>query len=167
MKTCKECKATKEKTEFYGFQGECKSCTKERVKKRELKLREDPEWLEKEKERHRIKYHRLNYKEKHKPSPEKKQMINQRNKAKYPEKYKAKCLSGHLRPLIKGNQLHHWNYNVEFAKDVIELSISYHAKIHRFIKYDKKTFMYKDLNGVLLDTREKHLELINKVIENF
>ena len=43
--------------------------------------------------------------------------------------------------------MHHWNYNIEFAKDVIELSVSDHAKIHRFIKYDKKTFMYKDLNG--------------------
>jgi len=69
--------------------------------------------------------------------------------------------------MIKGNELHHWNYNNEFAKDVIELSKSDHEKIHRFIKYDKKTFMYKDLNGALLDTKEKHLELINKVIENF
>lgn len=167
MKTCKECKVLKDETEFYGQQGECKLCTRIRVKKREEKLRSNPEWHEKEKERHRDKYYRLNYKEKHKPSPEKKKEIIARNKAKYPEKYKAKCLSGHLNPVTKGNELHHWNYNIEFAKDVIELSKSDHAKIHRFIKYDQKTFMYKDLNGILLDTKEKHLELINKVILNF
>ena len=90
-----------------------------------------------------------------------------RFKSKYPEKYKAKCLSSNLNPTTKTNELHHWNYNIEFAKDVIELSKSDHAKIHRFIKYDQKTFMYKDLNGVLLDTKQKHLDLINKVLNYF
>lgn len=167
MKECKDCKIKKDSSDFYGVQKECKECTKKRVKAREEKLRQNPEWVEKEKERAREKYHRLNYKEKHKPTPEQKKEIIERYKSRYPEKYKAKNISQCIIPKIKGNALHHWNYNIEFAKDVIELSPSDHAKIHRFIKYDQKTFMYKDLNGNLLDTREKHEELINKILENF
>lgn len=171
MKICFKCKEEKELNDFYkhprmndGHLGKCKSCTKKDVKEKLELLISTPEGLEKERKRHRDKYYRLNYLEKHKPSPEKKKEIMDRFNAKYPEKILAKNKSGHLKPLIKGNQLHHWSYNIEFAKDVIELSSSDHAKIHRFIKYDQKNFIYKDLNGNLLDTKEKHLELINKVL---
>lgn len=167
MKICKECKIEKESIDFYGLQGECKECTKKRVKIREENLRQNPEWLEKEKQRQREKYYRLQYKEKHKPTSEKKKQIMKRYVEKYPEKQKAKNISQDIKPLVLGNHLHHWNYHIEFAKDVIELSPKDHAKIHRFMKYDKKTFMYKDLNGNLLDTREKHEQLIDKVLENF
>lgn len=167
MKTCKECRIEKVIADFYAGQGECKECTKKRVRIREEKLRDDPEWVEKERERHRLKYYNLNYKEKHKPSPEKKKAVMERYKAKYPEKYRAKNKSQKLTPIVKGNEFHHWNYTLRFALDVIELSPKDHAKIHRFMKYDKKTFMYKDLNGNLLDTREKHEDLINKVLVNF
>lgn len=167
MKICKECKIEKESIDFYGIQGECKECTKKRVKIREENLRQNPEWLEKEKQRHRDKYYRLQYKEKHKPTSEKKKETMERYNNRYPEKRKAKNISQRIAPTIKGNELHHWNYNIEYAKDVIELSPKDHAKIHRFMKYDQKTFMYKDLNGNLLDTREKHEELIDKVLENF
>jgi hypothetical protein len=167
MKICKECKIEKESIDFYGIQGECKECTKKRVKIREENLRQNPEWLEKEKQRHRDKYYRLQYKEKHKPTSEKKKETMERYNNRYPEKRKAKNISQRIAPTIKGNELHHWNYNIEYAKDVIELSPKDHAKIHRFMKYDQKTFMYKDLNGNLLNTREKHEELIDKVLENF
>ena len=167
MKQCKECKVLKDESLFYGVQGECKECTKKRIKKREALLRLNPEWLEKERLRSREKYYRLNYKEKYKPSPESKKETIDRFNRKYPEKLKAKNLASSLKPKTKGNHLHHWNYNTEFAKDVIELTPKDHAKIHRFIKYDKKTFMYKDLNGILLNTKEKHLNLINIVLKNF
>jgi len=173
-KICFKCKEQKEFIHFYkhpqmkgGYLGKCKVCTRLDTKQATSKLTSTPEGLEKERFRQREKYYRLNYKEKHKPTPEAKKIIMDRYIKKYPEKVKAKSLSSNLRPLIKTNQLHHWNYNLEFAKDVIELSIKDHSKIHRFIKYDQKTFMYKDLNGVLLDTKEKHIELINKVLENF
>lgn len=167
MKICKDCKVEKQKTDFYGVQGECKSCTKNRVRLREQIILSTPEGLEKERKRHREKYHRLGYLEKHKPTPEQKKKAMQKQRLKDPEKYRAKNLSQRVGVKVKGNHLHHWNYNIEFAKDVIELNPSDHAKIHRFIKYDKKTFMYKDLNGVLLDTKEKHLELIDKVLKTF
>lgn len=165
MKQCKECKVIKEKNDFYGLQGECKECTKKRVRLREQEKRKNPEWIIKEQERHREKYHRLNYKEKHKPSTKKKKEIMDKYKNKYPEKLKAKNISQHLTCKIKGNHLHHWNYNIEFAKDVIELTPKDHAKIHRFIKYDSKNFIYVDINGNPLDTKEKHILFINKILD--
>jgi len=79
MKNCIICKAIKPLDEFYkhkkmtdGHLNKCKECTKSQSKERENKLRLNPDWVEKEKERAREKYHRLNYREKHKPSPESK-----------------------------------------------------------------------------------------------
>jgi hypothetical protein len=48
--------------------------------------------LKKEKDRHR-EYYRLGYKEKHKPTTEKKRQIMITYRLKYPEKSKAKKLS--------------------------------------------------------------------------
>ena len=100
MKQCKECKVIKEKNNFYGQQGECKDCTKKRVKLREKEKRKDPEWLIKEQKRQRDKYYRLNYKEKHKPSSENKKKIIDRYKIKYPEKLIAKNLSQKIKPSV-------------------------------------------------------------------
>ena len=57
-----------------------------------------------------------------------------------------------------GNNLHHWSYNDEHFKDVIELNVKDHAMVHRHIIYDQERMMYRDLDGVLLDTRERHIE---------
>jgi len=165
MKICKECELKKELTDFYGVQGECKECTKKRVKNREKIKRLDPKWHEKEKARHREKYYRLDYKEKHKPTYEKKKEIMFRYFKNHPEKYKAKIISQRLKIKDKNNHLHHWSYNENHYKDVIEINQKDHATIHRFLKYDKKTFMYKDLKGNLLKTRELHENYINKVIK--
>lgn len=164
MKVCKDCNLEKSHRDFYGFQGECKDCTKKRVRLREKKLIEqDPNWIEKERTRHREKYHRLGYKDKHKPTYEMKKKAITKHKKKFPEKYKAKSYTNNLKTKIKGNNLHHWSYNKEHYKDVIELSIEEHNKLHRFLKYDKETFMYKTLNGELLDTKEKHIEYYNSI----
>lgn len=173
-KICFKCNTEKDLSDYYKHKGmldghlnKCKKCTKiDTAKTLSIKI-STPEGLELERKRHRDKYYRLEYKEKHRPTPEDKKASIQRYKSKYPEKQKVKNISQRLKPKVFGNQLHHWNYNIEFAKDVIELSPNQHAKIHRFIKYDKNLFIYKDLNGDLLDTRKKHENYIGKIIENF
>jgi hypothetical protein len=171
-KVCFKCNLEKSVYDFYkhkqmgdGYLGKCKECTKKDSKK-QLQLNiSTPEGLEKERKRHREKYFRLDYREKHKPSTEKKRSIMNRYNLKYPEKKICKYLSRNLKPTTKGNELHHWNYNREFAKDTIELSIKDHNKIHRFLKYDSNLFIYIDVNGNLLDTKDKHLSFILKLID--
>lgn len=164
MKKCNKCLTEKEPTEFYGVQGECKSCTKKRVRLREAELKQSPEWVKKEKDRHREKYHRLGYKDIHKPSPEQKKVIMDRYKAKFPEKRKAHLAAQRLTPITPGNELHHWSYNEEHYKDVIELSVLEHNKAHRYIVYDQERMMYRRSdNNELLDTKESHTAYINSL----
>ena len=162
---CKKCNTIKETTEFYkNGQAECKTCIKKRVRERELLLRQDPKWLEKEKQRHREKYFRLEYKDKHKPTSEKKKETMAKYKKKYPEKRAATLSTQHMKPQTEGNELHHWSYNKEHFKDVIELPVLEHTKAHRYMVYDPERKMYRRAdNNILLDTKELHIEFINSL----
>jgi hypothetical protein len=169
IKTCKKCGEHKQLDCFYthkamkdGHLNFCIDCVRDRISKREQRLRLNTEWYEKEKERHRDKYHRLEYKEKHKPTPQQKKITMESYFNRYPEKAKAQIKSQHIKTNIKGNHKHHWSYNEEHYKDVIELTPKEHALLHRHIIYDQERMMYRNLKGVLLDTKESHLKLLGK-----
>ena len=168
MKTCRTCNKSKQLNEFYkhpemldGYLSQCKECKKLYSAKRLNKLSENIDWLEKERRRGREKYVRLNYKER-KPIKANKKKAILTYKLKFPEKQIAKNISQRI-PRKNGNQLHHWNYNRDFANDVIELSISDHSLLHRYIIYDKVLHLYRDLSGNLLLTKESHIELLQKI----
>jgi hypothetical protein len=145
-----------------GHLGKCKDCTKKDSDKREKELRKNPEWLEKEKIRGRDKYFRLGYKNIYKQSKESKKMSITKHRNLYPEKYLAKNASQHFKKENKGNHWHHWSYNKQHYKDVIELSILEHNKLHRYIVYDQERMMYRRCdNNQLLDTKEMHIEFYN------
>lgn len=176
-KICFKCNKDKHLTEYYkhkkmgdGHLNKCKSCTKSDSNKRRESLLSNDEWVESERSRHRDKYHRLSYKDKHKPTPERKKEIMSRYKEKYPEKYRAKMASQRIE-CPEGKERHHWSYNDEHWTDVIFLSIEDHNKIHRHMDYCEHTFLYKancDLGefkkGDLLYTRDKHESFIEQVL---
>lgn len=171
MKKCIICGVPQELSEYYkhsemsdGHLNKCKTCCKAQAKEREELLRQSSEWVEKEKIRHREKYYRLDYKDKHKPSFEKKKESISKYKGKYPEKYFAKNASGKIKK-TKGCHLHHWSYNESDWKDVIELPKEEHYLLHRYIKYDQSVMMYRTLDGHLLNTKQSHLDLLIKIKE--
>jgi L-rhamnose mutarotase len=157
MKKCIKCSITQDFTSFYKHSGmkdgvlnKCKKCCKEESYVNFNKKMEDPLFQLSEKERQREKYKRLEYKEKQKKwdedKPWKKTSI-------------YKNLNRDLK-LKSSECAHHWNYNNEFLRDVIILDKTFHKKIHKYLIFDKKLLIFKTIDNVLLDTKDKHLNYI-------
>jgi hypothetical protein len=149
LKKCFKCGKEKDRSEFYkhpqmgdGLLGKCKECTKSDSLKRYVAKAADDEWFLKERDRSREKYHRLGYGE-----------IGKEWLKKYPEKYKARCATSVMKSTSE--VMHHWSYCKEHRKDVFDITVQQHHTIHRFMKYDQERMMYRDLDGVLIDSREK------------
>lgn len=169
-KECFICKIEKPLSDFYKHKGmvgghlnKCKDCCKQLNNERNIELSKNPDWVEKEKSRHRNKYHRLGYKDKHKPSTERKRETIKRYNQKFPEKALARKYTEIFLIKEKGYNLHHWSYNECDWLDVIKLSIKEHAFLHRHIIYDVNTKLYKTLEGKLLNTRRKHLSYLKSL----
>lgn len=150
IKKCKYCHLEKSKSLFYKGQGECKECTKKRVKLRYLKLSENEDYMTKERERSREKYHRLGYKNKQKEWDKDKPWKSTQKYKNLHRKFK----------IPKGFELHHWNYNDEFLEDVFLLEIKEHRKLHTTLTFDKDKLIFIGENGMLLDSREKHFKYL-------
>ncbi len=171
QKKCFVCGEQKEIDEFYkhskmpdGHLNKCKGCCKSQSKKRYKIKSQDEEWFLKERNRTRERYHRLSYRGKYTPSLSKKKVSMQKYYAKYPEKKKAKDLTSHFE-VKEGYHNHHWSYNDEHMKDVIEIKLEDHYLLHRYTIYDQERKMFRTLKGVLLDTKERYIEYMHSIFE--
>lgn len=167
MKQCIKCGKEKEINEFYihpkmgdGHLNKCKECVKQYVRSRDALLRSTPEGAAKEKKRGRDKYYRL-YRFS-KTNPELKRKIMANYKEKYPEKQMAKNASSDIKA-PDGFEKHHWSYCNEHFKDVLFLTVSEHNKLHRYMIYDQERMMYRTVDGILLNTKERHLRYLDKI----
>jgi hypothetical protein len=163
-KTCFKCKEEKSLDDFYkhkktkdGRVNKCKECNKKDVRDNYKLKSKDISFIEKERERSKEKYYRLNYKEKQKIWDLEKTW---KNSSKY------KSLRRKFKSVPKTHHLHHWNYNDKFLEDVIIIEKFSHRNAHNLIKFDLKTKLFNGLNGEVLDTKQKHIHyLINNGIE--
>lgn len=153
-KICFKCGVEKEFSKFYkhpqmgdGHLNKCKECTKTDVKNTYLINVEDIKYVQKERLRSREKYSRLKHKMKPMAHPETKTV--------------SKSLRSRGVDLI-GKEIHHWDYNS--LLDVFLLNPRAHKLVHKYLKFHEETKMFTSvIDGQLLDTKQKHYELIMQV----
>lgn len=163
-KICFKCNTEKQLRDFYkhpqmkdGHMNKCIECTKKDTKERENYLRSNnPEWVKKERQRGRDKYKRLGYRVIQREKDSKKFWTKKNQYKNISRNLKSKGL------IKKGQEVHHWNYNL--LDDYFILKLADHRKIHKYLKLDDEKGIFKTIDGIYLDTREKHSNYIKGII---
>ena len=153
-KICFKCGRELPITEFYkhprmadGHLNKCKSCTKKDVHENYEKNSEDSDFVEKERQRGRDKYHRL--------------YANLHISSSHSENSNTRRTAKNRGIDCDGKEIHHWNYNMK--NDIFLLTPKQHKKVHSQILFDKESqkFIY---NNELLSTKEQHLQAIKEIL---
>ena len=137
-----------------GHLNKCKDCVKKSVRERTEKLMENPEYIERERERGREKYKRLNYRERN----------YELRKAKQERFVGLRTARRRFPDISKELELHHWNYNR--PKSLIALPRRLHHKLHAKIQLNIDEGVYYYM-GKKLSTIDEHLAVIRGVCEQF
>jgi len=153
-KKCFKCGKILPLTDFYihkqmgdGHLNKCKSCTKNDVRLKYEDNVVNPEYVEKERLRCRLKYAKYKYKNKIKHSSNK-------STCSFLKKNGYDMLN---------KEAHHWNYN--FKNNIFILNRRNHAIIHKYLIFDEETNLFK-YNGMLIDSAEKHFNIIVEILKN-
>ena len=156
---CSKCGIKKGVDDFHrnsqkpdGRDHRCKECKRDYDKFNYDRNVPSPEFVEKRRISRRVSYHKLGHKGLH-------NFANKVSKTLLPNVCRdLKSKENHP----PGTELHHWNYNKEFVRDVIPLHRVTHRRIHKKIKFDEPLQIFRTLDDVLLDTKEKHLSHISQ-----
>lgn len=160
-KICFKCGRALPISDFYrhpnmadGHLNKCKDCTKKDVAERYAEKSKDPSYMEKERERGRDKYARLDYA--HKPKTEQ----AKEKYSLYRDLRQTKKRLGLV--LDRTSELHHWDYNQNMSFIILDRRL--HHRLHAVIKLNVKEGIYY-YNGEPLDTIDKHLAVVRMVCE--
>jgi len=167
-KDCFKCGIRKPLDEFYkhkqmgdGHLNKCKTCTRKDTADRVAIKSNDPEWVFKERERHRLKAEEYSRERGVLPFQESlaiRRIKSEQHKIDFAHmiKYKkAACVrAGRKVDCPSGSHRHHWSYNKDHWECVFIVDILFHNKIHRYTNYDDERRMYRTVHGTLLDSRE-------------
>lgn len=137
-KICFKCKQVKPLSEFYahpqmgdGHLNKCKTCAKKDIHRNYSEKSKDISYINKERERGREKYHRLNYKDRYKPKFKSVLLKNI-----------AKIVRKRLGVDLTNKELHHWNYLGYNEGCAFILSRTSHKLIHKYVNARLNKFLY-------------------------